>query len=75
MSVIPVLLICYILFKQTLIKYLKNDQEKGRFYFDLGSIYYHYEKYEESKEQFLLSRNLGFPVPKEIFDNLDKKIR
>jgi tetratricopeptide (TPR) repeat protein len=58
-----------------LIKYLKNDQEKGRFYFDLGSIYYHYEKYEESKEQFLLSRKTGFPVPKKIFDKLDEKLK
>ena len=58
-----------------ILQYASFEEIKAPYYFDLGSIYYHYGQFEASLEQFQLSKEAGFPVPQEIFDNVRSKIK
>ncbi|MEJ2629244.1 MAG: tetratricopeptide repeat protein [bacterium] len=60
---------------KAVLKYHYTEQAKKGYYFDLASIYAHYEQYQKALKYFELSKQAGFPVPQEIFDDLDQKIQ
>jgi tetratricopeptide (TPR) repeat protein len=60
---------------KAVLKYHYTEQAKKGYYFDLASIYAHYEQYQKALKYFELSKQAGFPVPQEIFDDLEKKIQ